>query len=481
MARPVVAAYRRVLRAADEGGGGSTALLGRLVSSAPQLEEMVTRYLELYRGRRTVADRAISVIGTRVVRHLTVQRMVADVIEGAHLPERVASVVWLDMCRTASAARVLGERVRMDTDYAASSAMIQFAGLARALETSGQYLTWLRTVRPLVGSEREEAEVALFGASAIDMALEVGKKLELPAEALDAVRDSCSQGFEEEFDLPRVLAYASEFADWCSADDPKVGLQRWMEGAASSLGWSSRGVLLAGEQIDEGRTTIAELLGVQPAGTRSLTELLAFGGPDVGGWEMEDEASRNLLSQLEDHGLALEGRVRSLSGQVDDLARRDAVTRCQTHQGLRSTVADMAARASADEDMWLLHTDMDRFTEVNAAHGFEAGDKALERVARILERMAPPGAAVARVGADAFVVAMVANERAVRLMAERVRAGIEASRFESKAGRLRMTASIFAGSYRGARAEDPDGFLAEIARFSRDRGRSARNSVTWMV
>lgn len=59
----------------------------------------------------------------------------------------------------------------------------------------------------------------------------------------------------------------------------------------------------------------------------------------------------------------------------------------------------------------LVLIDLDNFKSANTAHGHLGGDYALRMIAQQLERVAPPGAVVARIGGDEFAVLLTAESR----------------------------------------------------------------------
>ena len=112
------------------------------------------------------------------------------------------------------------------------------------------------------------------------------------------------------------------------------------------------------------------------------------------------EEDLTLLQTLTGHfGVAV--RSTRLVERLGYEATHDSLTGLVNRTHLVQLVADEQATASATGVLLL---DLDRFKEVNDVLGHEAGDRLLQVVAARLTEAAPPGATVARLGADEFGV-----------------------------------------------------------------------------
>src|SRR5262249_19488212 len=131
----------------------------------------------------------------------------------------------------------------------------------------------------------------------------------------------------------------------------------------------------------------------------------------------------------------------------------------------------------------LLAFDLDRFKQVNDAHGHAVGDQVLRAVARALEGALRQVDVVGRSGGEEFVV--VAPETTLdeaRVVAERLRARVAAAEVLAPSGaRVRVTVSCGVASYQEVQAASvdelltaADGALYRAKALGRDRVELAR-------
>ncbi|NAZ87234.1 EAL domain-containing protein [Kineococcus sp. T90] len=118
-------------------------------------------------------------------------------------------------------------------------------------------------------------------------------------------------------------------------------------------------------------------------------------------------------------------RTRAYQRRIEDLARTDALTGLPDRRGLQErTAAALDGRGAVA----LLLCDLDGFRAVNDRFGHAAGDELLVRVAQRLRAQLPAGAVAARLGGDAFLVALTgldperAQERAQQVAGRLARA-----------------------------------------------------------
>ena len=168
--------------------------------------------------------------------------------------------------------------------------------------------------------------------------------------------------------------------------------------------------------------------------------------------------------------------------QTERLASTDGLTGVQNHRTFQARLDEQVAVAQRyGKQLSVVLCDVDRFKLVNDTHGHPVGDLVLRGVARVISGEARATDLVARYGGEEFAVIMPETDGAGALViAERIRARLEATTFPTELGALRVTLSLGIATFPGDGKEKSrlvevaDACLYHAKRSGRNR--SARSS-----
>lgn len=139
---------------------------------------------------------------------------------------------------------------------------------------------------------------------------------------------------------------------------------------------------------------------------------------------------------------ALVRKVQKKNLQLEKLSQVDALTGLAARRHFESQATGLLAqRETGGIDAVLLLVDVDRFKSINDSFGHSVGDDVLRGIAERLREGTPPGAFTGRLGGDEFALAMPGTMESAALVAESIRASVEAFALPS-APELRCSISI---------------------------------------
>ncbi|HEY7889190.1 MAG TPA: GGDEF domain-containing protein [Steroidobacteraceae bacterium] len=168
-------------------------------------------------------------------------------------------------------------------------------------------------------------------------------------------------------------------------------------------------------------------------------------------------------------------------GLLSEMVARDGLTGLQNRGAFDDDYARLWQQAIRDRrSLALLLIDVDHFKAYNDRYGHQAGDAALRRVARVVQRFARrPLDLAARYGGEEFLVALYdLGAEHVREIAEELRTSVQALGIEhgdSPAGTVTASIGVSIVSPRAGRSAEGAVQLADEALYAAKRG--GRNSI----
>ncbi|MEM9729055.1 MAG: sensor domain-containing diguanylate cyclase [Myxococcota bacterium] len=130
--------------------------------------------------------------------------------------------------------------------------------------------------------------------------------------------------------------------------------------------------------------------------------------------------------------------------QLEEKATTDGLTGCLNKRAFLAELEQKILAAHRfGRKLSLIVTDLDHFKAVNDTYGHASGDRVLQELGRVLQRVKRETDLVARFGGEEFcVLCEETDARGARLLAERVREELENTEVQTELGPLKVTASL---------------------------------------
>jgi diguanylate cyclase (GGDEF)-like protein len=159
------------------------------------------------------------------------------------------------------------------------------------------------------------------------------------------------------------------------------------------------------------------------------------------------------VSKVKQPATSMLGTAASRLSRAEIDAITDGLTGLYNHRYLHDRLSEEIDRARSEGTrLTLLFCDLDHFKDYNDRLGHSTGDRALRRVARVIEDSVRGVDLVARYGGEEFCVVLMETESAAALdVAERIRVGVATERLED--GQSGLTISIGVATF----PDDADG------------------------
>jgi len=259
------------------------------------------------------------------------------------------------------------------------------------------------------------------------------KLVELEREALGIDHAAVGAWFLERWNLPERLRIAVEAShDPEKADGTEEAAfcrSVALAGRVAEIWTNPDTASAAGVALKEAgyflEMPVEKLDGLLGEVAVSLPEITSILEVDIGG----DDIVQRLLDQAREALVVLNLRAQQQMRDIQDLAQRDGLTSLHNRAYLEDLLPQyfgIAVRTGLP--LSILFLDLDHFKVVNDTYGHQVGDRVLVSVAQVLRSAVRAADIVARYGGEEFVCLLPnTGESGARLLAERLRAGVEAS------------------------------------------------------
>lgn len=422
----------------------------------------------------TTVERALTTLGLRSVRLLALSSSLRMLIptEGTF----DTSEIRQRMIVNGSLARRFAERMcRAQQDEAFLAGLLTGLGpVVLGTEYPELAHDMFNTGEPWPDADREQV---ILGFPVDDITVNLIRQWGLPDLIINAIESRRLPPADNELKLGKALHLAMLAERVLCGDNPSEDLMKLVDLAETELGWSldeTNEWLIEAEPLVE---ETAELMQFQFPQAQAYTELLL-------------EATKGMQQLTMEANTVIVESTRKLEAlskrnvELQQEAETDALTGLPNrgmfdHMLLRRIDANRLINSDT-HTMGVLMVDLDRFKNVNDTYGHAAGDEVLRSIGGILDRQTRGEDMPARYGGEEFVVLLSqANDFEIGIVADRLRANIEAAEIELADGSLLpVTASVGGALFGEIENETAETLMARADRRLYQSKEDGRNRVT---
>lgn len=177
--------------------------------------------------------------------------------------------------------------------------------------------------------------------------------------------------------------------------------------------------------------------------------------------------------------MELQREIEVKNAMLQELALTDPLTGLPNRRAIEAWAArQLNGAARHGFSFWVALADLDHFKAVNDTYGHDAGDTVLKTFSQLLKSKSRRSEICGRIGGEEFlfVLTHATKEDAIRVI-ERVRAELEATKFNFNGESVTVTASFGIASFVGTQAPDFNRLVAQADLALYSAKRLGRNRV----
>ena len=164
---------------------------------------------------------------------------------------------------------------------------------------------------------------------------------------------------------------------------------------------------------------------------------------------------------------------------LEELALTDSLTGLPNRRAIEEwATRQLSGAARYGFSFLVVLADLDHFKTVYDTHGHDAGDTVLKKFAEILKTNSRRSDICGRIGGEEFLFILThTTQENARVVIERIRAQLEAAKFDFDANSLTVTASFGVAGFEGTQAPDFNRLVSRADAALYGAKRTGRNRI----
>ncbi|RUM41966.1 MAG: hypothetical protein DSY80_08045 [Desulfocapsa sp.] len=462
--------------------------IAQVIMSDPTLTARVLKIANssLYGLSQSVTSlsQATGLIGTNAIKNIALSFVIVQEFQNPIQGSFNLDYFWRRAVTTAVAADVLANSVNSRNQDLFVSGLLQDIGVLILFLSLPEDYTGVLDKKRISGNRLSSSEREQFGCDHTEIAFYLLTDWNLPDSIKIPIRYSHTpEEAEKEYQESAAIL---DFADKISAVYHGLRSNQKIEEVVTGLEekWE-----LPKKQTDDLIDIIGErskeiltLFAIDPGEIRPFSLIMQEANVALGKLNFSYEQVVLELKQAKHSSELLARELQEANRNLKKLAYRDGLTGLYNRRYFTQVFDKELERSVRYKlPLSLLMLDIDFFKKVNDTHGHQVGDAVLERVSNVILRLVRNCDIAVRYGGEEFVVILPETDiNGAKVLAQRLRRGIEQETIHSNDKTISVTVSIGAAGTELAEEDfQADTFIEQSDQALYRAKQNGRNRVEW--
>ena len=394
----------------------------------------------------TNIDRALSVLGTNVIKNIALSFVIASDLRGDSSASFDFDYYWRRSVTAGVAAELLSQLLQRQNADIFVTALLHDIGVLIMFLCKGDEYSHLLEERIATGIPLRDLETRKFGFNHQQLGATLIRSWGLPeviAEPIGYHHDPAQAPEEHRFaaELLRFSDLLSQI--YCEANSAeKVRLLQ--NEMTTQFDVSANQVRELVDEVAMKSIKLMETFELNPGDIKPYSQMLQEANEELGRLNLSYEQLVMELKEAKENAENLANELHDANTRLKELVFRDGLTGLYNHRYFQEILARELARALRyQSSLSLIMFDIDYFKQVNDCFGHPTGDVVLMNISRVVEKAVRPSDVVARYGGEEFAVILpVTNQAGMRVFAERLRRSVEGIATRAEGDEIKVTISV---------------------------------------
>ncbi len=428
---------------------------------------------------------ATSLLGTDALKNIALSFVIVQEFQGESEGSFDLTLFWRRAITAAVAAEMLGDAVGVKSRSAFVSALLQDVGILIFFLSDAFDYTRVLDSKRVSGKSTCETEKELFAFDHTEIGFHLLTAWNLP-EMISApihFHHSVENAGEYQQDA-RLLYFADKISAMYHSEHSNAKSVEVHSGLAEHWNLSGEDVDTLVDAVGEKSQEVLELFAIDPGEIQPFSQIIQAANIELGRLNFSYEQLVLELKQAKESADKLAKELKDANDCLREIAVRDGLTNLYNHRYFQERLEIELKRAYRyRHPVSLLMLDIDFFKTVNDTYGHPTGDHALKTVSYELVKLVRDCDIVCRYGGEEFAVILPeTGAKGAKVLAQRLRRGIEQKSMEYEGHAFKITVSVGysatdmsgAESSRAALIRYSDSALCQSKQKGRNRVEAAR-------
>lgn len=431
----------------------------------------------------TSVERALSVLGTNVIKNIALSFVIAADMRGNKLSTFDFEYFWRRSVTTAVAAELLATLLGEKNDDIFVTGLLHDIGVLLLYLSKGDDYSALLRERRNTGLPLTELEEHKYGFDHQQIGFTLVTDWGLPGSIAIPIHfhHSTTSSPEEHRKTAEIIWIADLLSAIYSESDTAEKVRFLQNEMAELFDIDPEKVRELLDDVAHKSIDILETFEIDPGDLKPYSQMLQEANAELGKLNLSYEQLVMELKEAKEKAERLANELQEANSRLKELVSRDGLTGLYNHRYFQEILEKELARAQRYESsVSLIMFDIDYFKKVNDTYGHPTGDLVLMNLARVIEGAVRPSDIVARYGGEEFAVILPETSAGgMKVFAERLRRCVEGITTIAENQQISVTISAGGSSYCWDSGQVSKQALIDAA----DRGlyqskRNGRNQVT---
>lgn len=461
--------------------------LVKIISADPALTGKMLQIANsgFYALKREVTsiDRALSVLGTNVIKNIALSFVIATDMRGEQQSSFDFDDYWRRSVTSAVAAELLSQQLGQNDDDIFVTALLHNIGmLVIFMHKRNDYSELLHEVS-LAEKSLIDLEYDKYSFNHQQVGSTLINKWGLPDSISEPIgfHHNPKSAPEDKQETAQLLQFADQLSAIYNEIDTAEKVRLLQGELTEHYSLSPDQIRSLLDNVAEKSVEILKTFEIEPGDMRPYSQMLQEANEELGRLNLSYEQLVIELKEAKEKSERLADELKDVNLRLNDLAYTDALTGLYNHRYFQESLSNELARAARYQaSVSLIIFDIDFFKKVNDTYGHPAGDQVLKNIAKEVKKTVRPSDIVARYGGEEFAVILPETDiSGVKVFAARMRRCVEGVITHVEEQQIMVTISVGGTTF----SPDQQGVTKDLLFKTADRGlyiskENGRNQVT---